>query len=186
MRQHKRLIAVVLFLLLVFAAFELSGLRAHFSLGFLQQTIRDNQVSGLLIFVLVFALGNLVQIPGWVFLAAAVLALGQLWGGVVTYIAACLSCTLTFFTIRLVGGDALKKLDSPIAVSLLGRLHAQPVKSILLLRMLFQTVPALNYTLAMSGVRFRDYLIGTLLGLPVPIALYCVFFDYLAKVLKIV
>jgi hypothetical protein len=25
-------------------------------------------------------LGNLVQIPGWVFLAAAVLALGQLWG----------------------------------------------------------------------------------------------------------
>ncbi len=84
------------------------------------------------------------------------------------------------------GGDALKKLDSPIAVNLLGRLHAQPVKSILLLRMLFQTVPALNYTLAMSGVRFRDYLIGTLLGLPIPIALYCVFFDYLAKVLKIV
>ncbi len=109
MRQHKRLIAVVLFLLLVFAAFELSGLRAHFSLGFLQQIIRDNQVSGLLIFVLVFALGNLVQIPGWVFLAAAVLALGELWGGVVTYIAACLSCTITFFTIRLVGGDALKK-----------------------------------------------------------------------------
>ncbi len=80
MRQHKRLIAVVLFLLLVFAAFELSGLRAHFSLGFLQQTIRDNQVSGLLIFVLVFALGNLVQIPGWVFLAAAVLALGRTMG----------------------------------------------------------------------------------------------------------
>jgi uncharacterized membrane protein YdjX (TVP38/TMEM64 family) len=51
--------------------------------------------------------------------------------------------------------------------------------------MLFQTVPALNYTLAMSGIRFRDYLIGTLLGLPIPIALYCVFFDYLAKVLKI-
>lgn len=186
MRQHKRLIAVVLFLLLLLAAFELSGLRSHFSLGFLQQTIRDNQASGLLIFVLVFALGNLVQIPGWVFLAAAVLALGQLWGGVVTYIAACLSCTLTFFTIHLVGGDALKKLDSPIAVNLLSRLHAQPVKSILLLRMLFQTVPALNYTLAMSGVRFRDYLIGTLLGLPIPIALYCVFFDYLAKVLKIV
>lgn len=186
MRQHKRLIAVVLFLLLLFAAFELSGLRAHFSLGFLQQIIRNNQVSGLLIFVLVFALGNLVQIPGWVFLAAAVLTLGELWGGVVAYIAACISCVITFFTIRFVGGDALKKLDSPIAVKLLSRLHAHPVKSILLLRMLFQTVPALNYTLAMSGVRFRDYLIGTLLGLPIPIALYCVFFDYLARALKIV
>jgi uncharacterized membrane protein YdjX (TVP38/TMEM64 family) len=186
MRQHKRLIAAVLFLLLLFAVFELSGFRAHFNLGFLQQTIRNNQVSGLLIFVLGFVLGNLIQIPGWVFLAAAVLTLGQLWGGVVTYIAACISCVITFFTIRFVGGDALKKLDSKVAVNLLSRLNAHPVKSILLLRMLFQTVPALNYTLAMSGVRFRDYLLGTLLGLPIPIALYCVFFDYLAKALKIV
>ena len=186
MRQHKRLIAVVLFLLLLFALFELSGYRAHINLGFLQQTIRDNQASGLLIFVLVFVLGNLVQIPGWVFLAAAVLTLGELWGGVVTYIAACVSCIVTFFTIRFVGGDALRQLDNKVAVGLLSRLDAHPVKSILLLRMLFQTVPALNYTLAMTGVRFRAYLIGTLLGLPVPIALYCVFFDYLAKALKIV
>ncbi|MNW10228.1 hypothetical protein D3C71_2074000 [compost metagenome] len=50
------------------------------------------------------------------------------------------------------------------------------------LRVLFQTVPALNYALSLSGVRFRHYLIGTLLGLPLPIALYCLFFDYLGKV----
>ena len=185
MRPHTRLIAVALFLLLLFAVFELTGLRAHFNLGFLQQSIRDHQASGLLIFVLAFALGNLIQIPGWVFLAAAVLTLGQLWGGVVTYIAACISCVVTFFTIRFVGGNALRKLDNKLAVNLLSRLDAHPVKSILLLRMLFQTVPALNYTLAMSGVRFRDYLIGTLLGLPLPIAVYCVFFDALAKALKI-
>jgi len=186
MRPHMRLIAVVLFLLLLFVLFELSGARAHFTLGFLQQVIREHQTSGLLIFVLAFALGNLVQIPGWIFLAAAVLTLGEMWGGVVTYIAASISCIVTFFTIRLVGGNALRKLDSKLAVDLLGRLDAHPIKSILLLRMLFQTIPALNYTLAMSGVRFRPYLIGTLLGLPLPIAVYCVSFDLLAKALKIV
>ena len=186
MRPYTRLIAVALFLVLLFGIFELSGLRAHFNLGFLQQIIRNHLASGLVIFVLVFALGNLVQIPGWVFLAAAVLTLGQVWGGVVTYIAACISCIVTFVTIRFVGGDALRQLDSKMAVRLLSRLDAHPVKSILLLRMLFQTVPALNYTLAMSGVRFRAYLLGTLLGLPLPIALYCVFFDALAKALKIV
>lgn len=185
MRPHIRLIAVALFLLLLFAMFELSGLRAHLNPGFLQQSIRDHQTSGLLIFVLAFALGNLIQIPGWVFLAAAVLTLGQLWGGVVTYIAASISCVATFFTLHLVGGNALRKLDSTLARNLLGRLDARPIKTVLLLRMLFQTVPALNYTLAMSGIRFRDYLIGTLLGLPIPIALYCVFFDYLAKALRI-
>ncbi|MBT9590340.1 MAG: VTT domain-containing protein [Thiobacillus sp.] len=186
MRQHKRLIAVVLFLILLFAFFELSGARAQFNLDFLQQVIRAHQVSGLLIFVLVFALGNLIQIPGWVFLAAAVLTLGEVWGGVITYIAASISCAVTFLTIRFVGGDALRKLDNPLAVNLLNRLHTHPIKSIFLLRMLFQTIPALNYTLAMSGVRFRAYLVGTLLGLPIPIAVYCVFFDTLAKALKIV
>ena len=55
-----------------------------------------------------------------------------------------------------------------------------PSRSVVLLRMLFQTMPALNYALAMSGIRFRTYLIGTLAGLPLPIALYCVFFDTLA------
>jgi hypothetical protein len=29
-------------------------------------------------------LGNLVQIPGWIFLAAAVLTLGRFWGGLAT------------------------------------------------------------------------------------------------------
>ena len=32
---------------------------------------------------------------------------------------------------------------------------------------------------------FRKYLVGTMLGLPLPIMLYCLFFDYLAKTLHI-
>lgn len=185
LQRHTRLIAVILFLLLLFTVFELSGFRSHFTLAYLQQAIRAHLVGGLLIFILGFTLGNLIQIPGWIFLAAAVLALGELWGGIATYIAACVSCVVTFLTIRGLGGNALRKLVSPVAVKLFGRLDAHPIKSILLLRMLFQTLPALNYSLAMSGVGFRAYLIGTLLGLPLPIALYCIFFDSLAKALKL-
>jgi uncharacterized membrane protein YdjX (TVP38/TMEM64 family) len=62
----------------------------------------------------------------------------------------------------------------------LSRLDAHPVQSIALSRIVFQTLPALNYGLAMSGVKLRDYMLGTLLGLPLPIALYCIFFDFLA------
>ena len=130
-------------------------------------------------------MGNLIQIPGWVFLAAAVLTLGRIWGGLATYVAASISCALTFFTIRLVGGDALRQLKSKTAVRILGQLDARPIRSVILLRVLFQTVPALNYALALSGIRFRQYFTGTLLGLPLPIILYCLFFDYLAKMLRI-
>ncbi len=185
MWQYKRLIAVILFLALLWAVFEFSGLRGHFNLAFLQQQIEQNRITGLLIFVALFCLANLIQIPGWIFLIAAVLTMGKMWGGLATYVAASMSCVVTFLLIRLAGGDALRQLKSKIAIRLFDQLDAHPVKSVFLLRVLFQTMPALNYALAMSGIQFRKYLTGTLLGLPLPIAVYCVFFDYLAKALNI-
>ena len=185
MRRYRQLITVLAFLALLFAAFEVSGLRGHFSLDFLHDRIIEHKLSGLLVFVLLFCLGNLIQIPGWLFLAAAVLALGEFWGGIATYVAASISCAFTFLAIRRIGGDALRKLDNRVAARLLGLLDARPIRSIVFMRVLFQTVPALNYSLALSGVAFGDYLLGTLLGLPLPIMLYCLFFDYLAGALGI-
>lgn len=178
--RHKRLIAVILFLGILLAVFEITGLRNHFSLTFLKNGILENRISGLLIFILLFSLGNLIQIPGWLFLAAAVLTLGKVMGGVATYVAASISCVLTFLAIRYIGGDALRRMDNRIAARIFGQLDAWPVLTVFLLRTLFQTVPALNYTLALSGVQFRNYLAGTLLGLPLPILLYAMLFDYVA------
>jgi uncharacterized membrane protein YdjX (TVP38/TMEM64 family) len=183
---YRRLIAVFLFLAILFLVFDLTGLKDHFNLGFIQQQILDHKLGGLLVFVLLFSLGNLIQIPGWLFLAAAVLALGRGFGGLATYVAACISCVATFLTIRLLGGDALRQIDRRIAVGALRRLDSRPIASIVSLRMLFQTAPALNYALAMPGVGFREYLIGTLLGLPLPILLYCLFFDFLGKALHMI
>jgi uncharacterized membrane protein YdjX (TVP38/TMEM64 family) len=185
MNKYQRLLAVVLFLGVFFAVFELSGMRAHFNLEFLRQQIDDHLLGGLLIFSLLFALGNLIQIPGWIFLAAAVLALGRTYGGLVTYVAAIVSCVVTFLLIRLVGGDALRQLDNLFLARILRHLDAHPLRSIVVARTLFQTAPPLNYALAMSGSKFREYLLGTLLGLPLPIFLYCVFFDYLAQWIKL-
>jgi uncharacterized membrane protein YdjX (TVP38/TMEM64 family) len=181
--KYKRILLVLLFLALLLTLFQLSGLRAHFSLDFLHQQLLENKFSGLVIFVLLFAVGNLMQIPGWIFLAAAVLALGRTWGGLATYVAATLSCSFTFFTIRGLAGNALRELNNSVARKLFSQLDARPVTSIMLLRILLQTAPPLNYALALAGVKFRHYLLGTLLGLPLPIFFYCLFFDYLAKAL---
>ena len=72
-----------------------------------------------------------------------------------------------------------------MARRLFAGLDAHPVGSIALLRILMQTAPALNYALALSGIRFRNYMVDTLLGLPLPIALYCYFFDQLAMLLDV-
>ncbi|HEY3301338.1 MAG TPA: VTT domain-containing protein [Methylophilaceae bacterium] len=184
-QKHSRLIVLVVFLLIIFCIFQYSGLRAQFNLTFIKQAIQSHELAGLLLFVLLFTLGNLIQIPGWVFLAAAVLALGEWLGGLATYIAAVTACTTTFFLIRWVGGNALRQLTNPLALKALKQLDARPILSMVVLRTLLQTAPPLNYVLAISGVKFRDYLLACLFGLPLPIMLYCVFFDTLAKLLKI-
>jgi uncharacterized membrane protein YdjX (TVP38/TMEM64 family) len=181
MRRHARLIAVAVFLALLWAIFQFAGLRDHFTLQYVHDSFEQHVWTGLLLFVALFSLGNLIQIPGWLFLTAAVLALGQLWGGVATYVAACVSSLITFLLIRALGGDALRGFDGRLAQRVFARLDRQPLRSVFVLRLLFQTVPALNYALALSGIRLRDYAVGTALGLPLPIALYSVFLRTLAR-----
>jgi uncharacterized membrane protein YdjX (TVP38/TMEM64 family) len=185
MNRYYRLLGVLMFLGILFTVFELSGLRAHFNLPFLRQLIVEHELQGVLVFILLFSLGNLIQIPGWIFLAAAVLALGRTNGGLATYAAAMVSCAMTFLAIRLAGGDALRQLDNQLIARILRHLDEHPLRSIIVARTLFQTAPPLNYALALSGIKFRQYLLGTLLGLPLPIFIYCVFFDYVEQWLKL-
>jgi uncharacterized membrane protein YdjX (TVP38/TMEM64 family) len=177
--RKRRLIAVVLFLAATLGFVELFGIRENFDLDYVRDTLAMHPVSGGALFVALFCLGNLIQIPGWIFLAAAVLTLGKVDGGSLTYLAAVVSCVVTYALIRMLGGDALRELDSPLARRLLGYMDERPLLSIFALRTCFQTAPPLNYSLALSGVPFRQYLVGTVLGLPLPIVAYCLAFELL-------
>ncbi|MCV2438572.1 TVP38/TMEM64 family protein [Paucibacter sp. DJ2R-2] len=177
-----RLSIVLVFLALAWAMLRFGEFGEHFTLAGLRTIFNAHEIAGVLIFTALFAAGNLLQIPGWLFLAAAVLALGRVWGGLITYLAACASCLSTFGLIRLLGGDALRQWSNSgtIAKRLFARLDSHPLQSVTALRLMFQTVPALNVALALSGVGWRSYLLGTLIGLPVPILLYALFFDQVA------
>ena len=179
--RHRRLIGLLVFLLALAWLAYATGLRSRFSVPWLQQLLQDNLWTGLTLFVLLFCAGNIFQVPGWIFLAAAVLAFGRGNGGLATYVAANLSCLFTFVTVRLLGGNVAATLQNPYALRLLTQLQAHPVRNVVLLRTLFKTLPPLNYALALSGLKLRHYVLGTLLGLPLPIAVYCLFFDYLIK-----
>lgn len=175
-----RWVALLLFTVLLWAVVHFSGLRSHIGLQPLREAVLAHPVSGLAAFTALFALANLAHVPGAFFLAAAVLALGPLPGGLATYGAACVACTVTFVVVRALGGDALREFQGPVARRLFARLDAHPVRSVAALRLAFHSVPALNYALALSGVGWRSYVAGTLLGLPIPIAVATLLFDTLA------
>ncbi len=185
LRRHQRLLGALLFLGVLALVFTLSGLRGHMNLAYVREQLQGHPVEGFLTFTVLFVLGNLVQIPGWLFLAAAVLALGQGWGWLVTYLAACISCMVTFLLVRWLGGDALRAVPNRWVIKVLAQLDRSPVRSVLAARVLFQTLPALNYALAMSGIRFTSYFLGTALGLVLPLVVYCYFFETLAKLMNL-
>jgi uncharacterized membrane protein YdjX (TVP38/TMEM64 family) len=183
MSRLARLLLVVAFLGLLLAVVELTGVRAHLDLAYVRAQFAGHVVQGLAIFAVLFSVGNLIQVPGWIFLAAAVLALGRTWGGCATMVAAMVSTSVSFWLLRALGGDALRGLRGRFAQRVFAQLDAHPVRSVALLRLVFGTAPPLNVALALSGVRFRDYLLGSALGMPVPIAFFTVFLDSAARLL---
>jgi uncharacterized membrane protein YdjX (TVP38/TMEM64 family) len=183
MNRLARLGLVAAFFAAVAVLVHVTGLRDHVNLAFVRAQFQGHVAQGLLLFALLFSLGNLIQVPGWIFLAAAVLALGRAWGGAATLLAAIVSACVSFAILRALGGDALRELPGRLAARAFAQLDSHPVRSVALLRLVMGTAPPLNVALALSGVRFRDYLAGSLIGLPVPIAAYALFFDSAARLL---
>ena len=179
--RRVRLALVLGLVLAVWVLSEAGGLRGLVTLAALRDGFAHHPLLGLAGFALLFTLANLAQVPGAVFLAAAVLALGRFWGALATYIGACTACVLGFALVRSVGGDALRAFDGRVAARLFAQLEAHPVRSVFALRLLFQTLPAMNLALALSGVGWRAHGVGTLLGLPLPILAYALFFEALAR-----
>ena len=173
----KKLLFVTAFFVGLYLLVEMTGLRSQLSPDAIRALFVEHTLVGLVFFCVAFSVGNLLYVPGWVFLIGAVFALGKEWGGVATFIAGLCSSTVSFYIIRHLGGTALRSLNHPWANKIFAHLDERPILSVTFLRLLFQTLPALTYALALADIRFRHYFLGTALGLPIPIFLYCYFFD---------
>ena len=134
---------------------------------------------GVVAFIALFSAGQLLRVPSTVFVAAAVAIYGLSLGAFVAVLGALASATVTFAVVRTFAGQALADVQRPVVRQLLSKIDNRPVVTVALLRLLFQTAPPLNYALAMTAVPWRDHLIGSLLGLPVPVTGMAFFFDWI-------
>jgi uncharacterized membrane protein YdjX (TVP38/TMEM64 family) len=179
-----RLAAVGLLVVGLIAVAHLTGLSEREPAELISE-LRELMASwgawGVLVFVVVFLIGELLQVPGLVFVSAAVLSYGQLGGGVLAYCTGVLSVVFSFFVVRGLGGAALGEIDKPWVKTVLKRLNGRPITTVAVLRIVLLLSPPLNYMLALSTIRFRDYLIGSAIGLFPPIAVFVILFDQLMR-----
>jgi uncharacterized membrane protein YdjX (TVP38/TMEM64 family) len=174
------LAAVVIALAIVGAT---TGIRDHFTVDALRRQAVGAGALGVLIYIAAFCAGELLYVPGTVFIVAAVLAWGRLAGGVIAFAGSMLAVILTFVLVRAAGGKALGESTRPWVRRAMAGLDAHPIRVVFVLRLILWTSPPLNYAFALSSLRFRDHLIGSALGLALPILGMALFTESVLRML---
>ncbi len=170
-------LAVVLLGLLL--AGKLSGVTDGWTLADVRGRIQAAGALGLLVYLALFTVGELLQVPGMVFVGAALLAWGRVAGFGAALLGALVSLSVTFFLVRAIGGRPLAGLERPLFKKLLARLEQRPVATVALLRVVLWLGAPLNYALALSPISYRSYLLGSFLGLLPPLLVAAVIVERL-------
>ncbi len=164
-----RLGALVVLIVGLIVVGKVTGLTAYLTTERIRTLVQAAGWWGALVLIALFCVGELVHVPGWVFLIGSVIAYGRLGGGLLGYVGAICSVSVSFFIVRGVGGKPLGAIRWKVVRKILAQLDTHPLRTVIILRSILWMAPQLNYALALSNVRFRDYLVGSALGLVLPI-----------------
>ena len=134
---------------------------------------------GVVLYLVLFALAELVHVPGMIFVAAALLLWGPWMGAVVGWLGCVISVMVTFIVVRGLGGQALTVIDKAWMKKALSWLDRAPIRTIIALRIVMWVAPPLNYLLALSSVRFSHFVIGSAIGLIALVAFIALAADWL-------
>jgi uncharacterized membrane protein YdjX (TVP38/TMEM64 family) len=124
---------------------------------------------GGLLYIGLFVAAEMIQVPGWILITAGVAAFGPNIGYALSLIAATLSVTVAFLLTRGIGGKPLAQVQRPLLRRLLAQLETHPVRTVILLRLIFWISPPLNCALALTAIQFRHFLLGSVVGLAPPL-----------------
>src|SRR3989338_8406429 len=138
---------------------------------------------GPLIFIVIYSVGCVVALPGSLLTLAGGAVFGTAWGTLYNVIASNLGATLAFFAARYLGRDFVKGfLKSGKLAQLDEQIGKSGFKTIFRLR-LIPIVPfnGLNFGAGFSAVRYRDYLLASVIGMLPGTFIYTYFADALLK-----
>jgi uncharacterized membrane protein YdjX (TVP38/TMEM64 family) len=165
-----RLSLLAAFLVAVYAIGRATGFTESLTVDGIRSSMRAAGVGGFAVFVGIFCIGQLLYIPGFLFVMVSGLAYGPVWGSLASVVAATISVAVSFVIVRTIGGQPLKNLEikRPFLQKPLDHLAERPIRSMIVIRLFLWAIPPVNYTLAMSGVTFRDYMIAAVIGMTPP------------------
>lgn len=171
-------LVVVMSTLAFLAAYTPLG--QYFKFHILQDAMLNAGAWGVALFIVAFVVGTLLNLPGFLFIILSFLVYGFGWGLPIAYVGALLSVLTHFVVVRTIGGQALGEIKNKMIRKVMKNFDSHPVRTVIILRLLFFISPPVNYVLALSNVRIRQFVIGTLLGNIIPLGIQALLL-YFAK-----
>lgn len=135
------------------------------------------------VFILIYGIGCMIALPGSLLTLIGGAVFGVVWGTVYNMIAANFGASLAFFVARYLGRDFIKGfLKSGKLADFDKGIQSSGFKTIFRLR-LIPIVPfnGLNFGAGLSSVKYRDYLLGSFLGMLPGTFIYTYFADALLQ-----
>lgn len=122
-------------------------------------------------FVLAFTVGELLHVPGMLFVFVARAAFGAVGGFFLSYGGSMVAVLAPFLLVRGIRTQRERSWQPRwrFLRRLLEGVETHPIRSVAVLRLILWLAPALDYALALTSITTRDYLIGSALGLAAPI-----------------
>ena len=174
-----RLGLLVLVLAVTLGVGKALGADAYLTKDHIQELMAAAGLWAIPVYWAVFSLGEFVQVPGWVFIAAATAGYEWLPAFFLALSGATVSALVSFLVVRGISGHALAELKNRWLQRILALVDRRPILTVFVLRLILWAAPPLNYALGLTRIRLRDYLIGTVLGLAPPVLGLVVLFDWL-------
>jgi uncharacterized membrane protein YdjX (TVP38/TMEM64 family) len=134
------------------------------------------------LFMLIYAIGVCLFLPGTLLTGLGAAIFGSYWGFLYVWIGAMLGSSAAFFIGRTLGrefaasliGDRLKKYDDAI--------ERNGFATVLYLRLVYFPFTPMNFGMGLTKVHFRDYFVGTGLGIIVGTFIFTFFIGTLKEV----
>ncbi len=168
-KMFLRLFVLLALMLGLLVLAQYPPLYAYFSVEALQGLVKSAGNWGILLYFFVFLVGTLMSVPGAVFVIFALLTYGYWWGTLLSYVGAVGTAWINFELARLVGGQSLSEIKNERLQRALSRVERRPVATICWLRVFLLLSPVVNYALALTTIKRRQFVGANALAMVLPL-----------------
>lgn len=175
-----RFTAALILLAAIGAAWRWTPLGGWIALGSLVSLARGMAESPLAAFAVlaVYAIGGLIAFPITVLVVATGIVFGPLLGGIYAFCATLLNAAVTYWVGQRLGRHTVRRLAGSRLNRITRRLARQGVIAVALIRLLpIASFWKVNVVAGATYIRWRQFLIGTAVGIAPGIALTVIFVD---------